>query len=144
MDYYNSNYRYILFWAMIKNAIVEIGELLSFLPQGTFPMAIGVGFKIVRHRLSRREALAAILSSCIMLYACGNTILKLPQDAQAIAFIMLGFFSTGLLDFILDNSQDILLGLVKNKMKHIGVEINVKKIEDTDAKSDEQDNRQDN
>ena len=127
---------------MIKNAVIEIAELLSFLPQGAFPTAIGTGLKIAKERLSRREVWIAMLSSCIMLYACGNTVLKLPQDFQAIAFIMLGFFSTGVLDFILDNSQDILLGVVKNKMKNMGIEVNDKKNKKDDTEPDGQDSKQ--
>lgn len=112
---------------MIKNIMAEIGAFFSYLSPGFIPATLGTGLNIFKNKLSLRESIIAILSTGILLYSCGNTILKtIDEDLQAFAFVILGYCSTVVLDFVLDNAWYVALDFIKLQFSKHGIELHFK------------------
>ena len=118
--------------AEIQAALAEIqAAILGLLHPGFIPITLGAAYKIYRTHPTRQEAVDIIISSWMILYCFGDTVLELSHG-QLMVFVMMGLGSTGLMHWMADNAEDFSLRFLLSKLKsllvHFGVEINVKKL----------------
>ena len=113
---------------MIKTLLAEIqAAILGWLHPGFIPISLGAAYKIYRTHPTRQEAVDIIISSWMILYCFGNTVLKAPEGLQIATFVLMGLASTGLMHWLADIADDLALNRLKSFLAQYGIEINVKK-----------------
>lgn len=112
---------------MIKEFLAEVqAAILGWIHPGVIPMSLGSAYRIYRTHPTRKEAVDTIISSWVILYLFGDTVLKIPTDFQVPVFFLMGIASAGIIHTIADNADDLGMTLLKKYLGKQGLEIHEK------------------
>lgn len=124
-----SHYSYcgIMVIRMIKELLAEVqAAILGWLHPGFVPITLGSAYRIYRTHPTKKEAIDIIISSWMILYLFGDTVLKIPTDIQVFIYFLMGVASAGIVNTIVDNADDLGMTLLKKYLGKQGLEIHEK------------------